>query len=707
VKRRRGARAPTIGGEVTDAQGARAARLRLLEAAASAAFEELARGVEIAPDADVAILGRGLMALVMRIVCASFAHATGRLSEPPWREEEEGRDLVHRCAALGPSPALAAFVATGARIRDASARRAVAAIVATDEAGARSRDLEIEDLGAAYEALLGVRLVRADARGGSEERAFSIEAGEDRRRAGAHYTPRSVTARVVAQTLDPLLPGEVSAEAILAMRVCDPAMGSGAFLIEANRQLATRLLAAWTRASASGDQGEPLAAARLAVASRCLYGVDRDPIAVELARFSLWHATGATGAPFAFLEHALRCGDALVGHGGEASAATEALLGTLGAAPDRFDWGRELPEVFAEGRGGFDAIVGNPPWVSYAGRAAQPLDPDRRAFFAATSPAFRGYRNLQGVFVHRAATLLRPSGRLGLVVPTSMSDLAGYEPSRRAHDELCVCDGELRDLHSGGFEGVFQPCMALVSTRRPASISLGAAGPWPLERTDVDDEAAEILAALAALPRLPSHLFGERGFQTSGTDTERLRTLDQPEGPYRMALRTGSDVEPARRRPPRLYCDPDDLGRRLRPPEAWRDVKLLLRQTARYPMAALSDGLAFRNSVLAGFADEAHDAHMLLAYLNSAPVRWFHYMRHRDARQGMPQLKIGHLRALPAPHRGEATARLEELGRLVGERNTGTSPDEQARIDAAAADALGLSATARVRVAAWASATRG
>ncbi|MFX8945871.1 hypothetical protein ABTN08_19540, partial [Acinetobacter baumannii] len=89
----------------------------------------------------------------------------------------------------------------------------------------------------------------------------------------------------------------------------------------------------------------------------------------------------------------------------------------------------------------------------YAGRAAQPLDPGLRALYLG-SPAFAGYRNLQALFVVRAATLLRAGGRLGFVLPTSMSDLAGYAPSRRAHDELCEVERELPDFEDGGFDGV-------------------------------------------------------------------------------------------------------------------------------------------------------------------------------------------------------------------------------------------------------------
>src|SRR6185312_12872060 len=95
--------------------------------------------------------------------------------------------------------------------------------------------------------------------------------------------------------------------------ICDPAMGSGAFLVEACRYLADQVVAAWTR-EGQGDSGEdPVLRARRLVAQRCLYGVDKNPFAVNLAKLSLWMVTLARDEPFTFVDHALRHGDSLVG----------------------------------------------------------------------------------------------------------------------------------------------------------------------------------------------------------------------------------------------------------------------------------------------------------------------------------------------------------------------------------------------------------
>jgi hypothetical protein len=178
--------------------------------------------------------------------------------------------------------------------------------------------------------------------------AFVVVLGADRRESGTHYTPKSLTERIVKETLTPVAylgPAEgkapedwelKSSEELLGLKVCDPAMGSGAFLVQACRWLSDRLVEAWSMTEVSGkridcegriiDKGDaevfdPLSSdaeerailARRIIAERCLYGVDRNPLAVELAKLSLWLTTMSKGRPFGFLDHNLRTGDSLLG----------------------------------------------------------------------------------------------------------------------------------------------------------------------------------------------------------------------------------------------------------------------------------------------------------------------------------------------------------------------------------------------------------
>lgn len=153
--------------------------------------------------------------------------------------------------------------------------------------------------------------------------SMTLQPSEERRRSGSHYTPRALTEPIVRTTLEPILARLRGADGrpprpaqILDLKVCDPAMGSGAFLVEACRQLGDALVEAW---HAHGEvpvippDEDEVIFARRQVAQRCLYGVDRNPVAVDLAKVSLWLVTLAKDHALTFVDHALRHGDSLVG----------------------------------------------------------------------------------------------------------------------------------------------------------------------------------------------------------------------------------------------------------------------------------------------------------------------------------------------------------------------------------------------------------
>ena len=188
-------------------------------------------------------------------------------------------------------------------------------------------------------------LIRADPWGDPvviRKGAVFVTAGEDRRSTGTHYTPRALTEEIVQYALEPVVyrgpvggkePDEwdlKSPSEILDLKVCDPAMGSGAFLVQACRYLSERLVEAWAEADGHvpiDPEGNPtsldgaiptkvedrLVLARKLVADRCLYGVDINPLAVEMAKLSIWLITLANDTAFSFLDHAFKCGDSLLG----------------------------------------------------------------------------------------------------------------------------------------------------------------------------------------------------------------------------------------------------------------------------------------------------------------------------------------------------------------------------------------------------------
>jgi hypothetical protein len=363
--------------------------------------------------------------------------------------------------------------------------------------------------------------------------AMVLQPTDERRRSGSHYTPRALTEPIVQKTLEPVLArlgANPTPAQILDLKVCDPAVGSGAFLVAACRALGDALVRAWHAhdevPAIPPDEDEVLHARRL-VAQRCLYGVDRNPMAADLAKLSLWLATLARDHPFTFLDHAIRAGDSLVGLGrrqiedfhwsADASAAARQrvhgqhhiarrlesataarreilyagddlppdlkarklraadaalepvrLAGDLvisaffagdsgrnrenrrlelrdrlarhldtmdfDLAPDAavaalrggewpvapFHWELEFPEVFDRERPGFDAMVGNPPFLG--GRRVRGANGD--AYFdwlLQLHEQAAGNADLAAHFFRRAFDLLRRDGTFGLIATNTIS----------------------------------------------------------------------------------------------------------------------------------------------------------------------------------------------------------------------------------------------------------------------------------------------
>lgn len=386
---------------------------------------------------------------------------------------------------------------------------------------------------------------------------------------------------------------------------------------------------------------------------------------------------------------------------GSASAVV-ATLDALRRRHEFFHWWLEFPEVFEHG--GFDVVVGNPPWIAHAGRASQGLEPHLKHHFLNNYSSFGGYPTTHGLFVERAANLLKVGGRLGFVLPASVSELGGYEAARNAHDRLCDFDADLTDFGEGCFPGVTQPCMGLVSRRREGGRSDGPPGaPWPMVREDLGEVGRALLTRLASLPVFDAHLFGERGIQTDQRIKEHFLAGAKPHGRFTTPVREGADIREFHLGEPTLWADWPAMGRQARPIEEYALVRFVVRQTASFPIAALYDGLPFRNSLLAGFGSEQWPPDVLVALLNSSVVRWHHYMRHRDARQPvLPQVKIGHLRAIPRPVHDNADNKraLAELTRQLSDGET--SQRARAELDRLVETMYGLSEEEVALVRAWA-----
>ena len=174
------------------------------------------------------------------------------------------------------------------------------------------KNLGAEELGSVYEALLELNpKITLDPAG------FSLEtlAGSERKTTGSYYTPDSLVQSLLETALEPVLEEALKSknpeQAILALKLCDPAMGSGHFLIAAAHRTAKKLAAVRT----GEDEPSPnaLQHALRDVISNCVYGVDINPMAVELCKFSLWLEALEPGMPLSFIDHHIKCGNSLLG----------------------------------------------------------------------------------------------------------------------------------------------------------------------------------------------------------------------------------------------------------------------------------------------------------------------------------------------------------------------------------------------------------
>jgi len=616
----------------------------------------------------------------------------------------------------------------------------------------------------------------------------------------------------VANTNKPLV------DELFDLRVLDPAMGSGHFLVEAVDFICDRILGQRegflqafpgnpvtrflhdTRQAIMAEmerQGVTIDTGRLTdinllkrhVLKRCIYGVDLNPMAVELAKVSLWLDCFTLGAPLSFLDHHLKCGNSLIGttvqeveaelavqkkgfHGDLFGGPFQGLLAStstmleIARSPDAtveqaersrglfkdfersqapykaaldiwvsrhfgndraheyltlvgrdfveeirsggkglsppyreviaraaalgeqkrfFHWDLEFPEAFVDlerntwkprERQGFDAMVGNPPWLSYSGRQRVPIEQAEIAYFATSYlSGSHGWLSTQGLFLERAANLLTEGGHSGLVVPAQVSDLNGFGRVRQ-HMRGKGCVHEPCPYHGeDAFAGVTEPSITVIFERQQQRAGTEPdASQWSVgdyhESPARDGGAAkQVLAALSdrlrGLGSFEDDTFGDTGVHTGNSSSELIHASRCADC---WPIREGRDMGPFFLGEPRVFLrldmKPDEYQYfRIGTFEQYARTPILVRQTASRPIAALhTNPTYFRNSVLACYGVEGIPHPAMVALLNSSLFAWLHVRANRDARhRAFPQVKVGHLRRLPKPpaHTVQKTVEVE------------------------------------------------
>jgi hypothetical protein len=178
------------------------------------------------------------------------------------------------------------------------------------------RNLGPEELGSVYESLLEMHpAIHMEASNPEDRFKLSTAAGSERKTTGSYYTPSSLVNCLLDSALEPVLNEAIrkpdQEKALFELKICDPACGSGHFLIAAAHRIAKRLAA--IRAGEDEPAPEHYQHALRDVIGRCIYGVDINPMSVELCKVSLWMEAMEPGKPLAFLDHHIKCGNSLLG----------------------------------------------------------------------------------------------------------------------------------------------------------------------------------------------------------------------------------------------------------------------------------------------------------------------------------------------------------------------------------------------------------
>ena len=203
--------------------------------------------------------------------------------------------------------------------------QAIRAITLTTKEGVTTRvdyrNLGSEELGSIYESLLEMRPeVNAEAR----QFKLNITAGNERKTTGSYYTPTELINELLNSALEPVIQQKKTEQEILETRVCDPACGSGHFLIAAAHRMARHL--AGKRTEETEPDPETYRTALRDIISHCIYGVDINPMSVELCKVSLWLEAIEPGKPLNFLDHHIKCGNSLIGTSSQLMTDSETKL---------------------------------------------------------------------------------------------------------------------------------------------------------------------------------------------------------------------------------------------------------------------------------------------------------------------------------------------------------------------------------------------
>ncbi len=526
--------------------------------------------------------------------------------------------------------------------------------------------IPVEVLGNIYEQYLGYTIRLTD-----HQVKYELKP-EVRKAGGVYYTPEYIVDYIVMNTVGRLLK-ELPPRKIRKLRILDPACGSGSFLIRAYEEMLKwcedqkkhqrKIRSEEGKLYPGYEEQEPRLTIREKSEILCqhIFGVDIDKQAVEVTKLSLMlkmlegeHKIIPGKGLLPMLNKNIKCGNSLISG---SPLELKKYFGDTWYKAKPFNWNEEFRKIMVE-EGGFDVVLGNPPYLSFSGRQ-KPKGYEKEIAYWKERYPWDAWPSSHGLFLIRGIEILRRGGLLSYIVPDQVGHLAGYGPLR---SELSRRKGihEVKYWGEKVFLGVTTPTLTVLigdpckTTKviekdgKITQVKLSKEAPWVFSKNYL------LIKKICSRGISLGNSIGDPGVHTGNCSEILILDKDGARGLKAAPILEGKKISRYKCEKPTKFLRLDYLPKEgeyftIRPLEIYKRVQFVIRQTAGYPIVARKEGAEyFRNSLLALYPWPPHDLRYVVGILNSSLIRFFYSQTVIEAGQkAFPQVKVRSLRTLP------------------------------------------------------------